>query len=626
MSTVHVGTDTSDGQGSSRLNRLAAEKSPYLLQHARNPVDWYPWGNAAFERSQQEGKPIFLSIGYATCHWCHVMAQDSFEDLRVAELLNKSFIPVKVDREERPDVDSAYMSACHLMTGGGGWPLTVILTPEKKPFFAATFIPRESHVGRVGMLDLLPRVAYDWQTRRSEITALADRVMAALRAKPQHAAAGMPTDQLLHTAYSELKAAFDPEYGGFGQGMKFPMPHQLIFLLRYWQRTGEGAARDMVVKTLTAMRRGGIYDQLGFGFHRYSVDARWRVPHFEKMLYDQALLLWAYTEAFAVTENDLFEETAREIATYMLRDLASAEGGFYCAEDADSEGEEGKFYLWTEDEIQSHLDPATASITIQAFGVSSAGNYKDEATGKKTGKNILYRRDAYLDKDRATGLQAARQGLLAARQGRERPLLDDKILTDWNGLAIGALAIAARVFHDATYAEAAQKAAQFILSALTDEDGRLVHRYRDGASGLPAHLDDHAFLSFGLLNLFEATGDTTYLSKAAHLTHQMVTRFEDKAEGGFFLTSDDTETVLIRTKETFDGALPSGNAMALYNLVRLAGMTQQPEYKQAAQRTLVFFNTTVARGASAHALFLIGLDAALQVGDIASDPGRNPQE
>ncbi|MHC5077701.1 MAG: thioredoxin domain-containing protein [Planctomycetota bacterium] len=503
-------------------NRLAGEKSPYLLQHAKNPVHWYPWGKEAFERARKEDKPIFLSIGYSTCHWCHVMAHESFEDPEVARLMNEAFVNIKVDREERPDIDGIYMKFCLMMTGSGGWPLTIVMTPDKKAFFAGTYFPKRSVPGRIGMMDLVPRLRDLWRTRKEEICASAEEVLSvAKRSADFTPGEGLAVSDLKR-ATRQLAARFDEKRGGFGTAPKFPSPHHLLFLLRYWKRTGDSQALHMVERTLQAMGRGGIWDHVGFGFHRYATDADWRVPHFEKMLYDQAGLAMAYTEAFQATQKPAYARTAKEILTYVLRDLKSPEGGFYSAEDADSEGEEGKFYLWKRDEIVALLGKEEGEWVSKALSVREDGNFAEEATGRKTGANILFLSPSPSDAEREAGgmdlpfeerLEAARRRLYEARERRVHPFKDTKILTDWNGLMIAALAKASQAFGKEEYAKAARDAATFILQTLRGPDGRLLHRYRDGEAGLPAHVDDYAFLIWGLIELAEATFETPFLGR-----------------------------------------------------------------------------------------------------------------
>ena len=448
-------------------NRLIYEKSPYLLQHAYNPVDWYPWGDKAFEKAQKEDKPIFLSIGYSTCHWCHVMERESFEDPEVARMMNKLVISIKVDREERPDLDHIYMTVSQLLTGSGGWPLNIMMTPGKRPYFAATYIPRQTRLGRTGMMDLIPRLAQVWKDQRKEVIDSAEKIVTALKSLESNGSEGELDASVLDTAYKQLSERFDDKHGGFGEAPKFPTPHNLLFLLRHWKRTGNPSSLEMVEKTLRDMRMGGIYDHVGFGFHRYSTDQNWLVPHFEKMLYDQALLVMAYTEAYQATSKEEYHVSAREILTYVLRDMTALEGGFYSAEDADSEGVEGKFYLWSEEEIRTILPPEEADLVIKGFNIRKDGNFVDEAAKRKTGVNILHLQKTLPEiasdlKMSEQVLQelwtSARKKLFSVREKRVYPQKDDKIMTDWNGLMIAALAKASAGFGVVEYADAAEKA------------------------------------------------------------------------------------------------------------------------------------------------------------------------
>jgi len=601
-------------------NRLQYEKSPYLLQHATNPVDWYPWGPEAFEKARKENRPIFLSIGYSTCHWCHVMKRESFEDPEVARLMNDTFISIKVDREERPDIDSIYMMVSQMMTGRGGWPLTIIMTPNKKPFFAGTYIPKETRFGRTGMLELIPRIKELWATQRDEITNVAAKVTGALRDASEYAPGEDLDPTLERIAFQELSSHFDEEYGGFGSAPKFPTAHTLLFLLRYWKRTGDPRSLEMVEKTLGAMRQGGIYDQVGFGFHRYSTDSVWLVPHFEKMLYDQAMLTMAYTETYQATGKEEYAVTAREIIHYVLRDMTDPQGGFYTAEDAESEGEEGKFYIWTEDEIRQALDKDDADLATKLFDVETEGNFEDEMTGKNTESNILYLRDSFEelasqlgipDKELRGKVQAIRSRLLAVREKRHRPHRDDKILTDWNGLMIAALAKAARVMDDPSYTTAACRGADFILTNLRDPEGRLLHRYRDGEAALSAHLDDYIFLIWGVLELYETTFEAHYLRVALDLNQRVIEYFWDEENGGFYLTADDSETLLVRPKEVHDSAVPSGNSVAMLNLLRLSGITADPDLKEKAAQIGRTFSRRVKSAPAAYTQLMVALDFAI---------------
>ena len=608
--------ETADSDIKKHHNRLKLEKSPYLLQHADNPVDWYAWGPEAFEKAIKENKPIFLSIGYSTCHWCHVMAHESFEDPEVARLMNDVFICIKVDREERPDIDNIYMRVCQMMTGSGGWPLTILMTPDKKPFFAGTYIPRESQHGRLGMMDLVPRIKEVWDTQHDEILKSADKITASLN-QIAHDASGPELDKsTLKTAYDQLTGRYSEQYGGFGNAPKFPSPQNLLFLLRYWQSTNDEKALRMVVKTLQSMQNGGIYDHVGFGFHRYSTDSHWLVPHFEKMLYDQAMLAMAYTEAYQATGINEFEETAKEIFTYVLRDMTDKEGGFYSAEDADSEGVEGKFYVWTEDEIRQTLKGDEADLIINVYSIDKIGNFRDEASGENTGANILHLNKslteiAFKNKESVDGLkesvEAARQKLFAVRNKRVHPHKDDKILTDWNGLMIAALAKGAQAFDEPKYAEAAKRAADFILTGMRREDGRILHRYRDGHTAILANVDDYAFLIWGLLELYETVFDVDYLQTALDLNSEMIKYFWDEKDGGFYFTAEDAEELIVRQKEIYDGAIPSGNSVAVSNLFRLSRITANTDFEDKANKIMLAFSKDVESAPSGYTQMMVAL-------------------
>ncbi|WP_292408176.1 MULTISPECIES: thioredoxin domain-containing protein [unclassified Methanoculleus] len=601
-------------------NRLVHEKSPYLLLHAHNPVDWYPWGDEAFMRAKEEDKPIFLSIGYSACHWCHVMEKESFADPVVAKLLNSVFVCIKVDREERPDIDQVYMAAAYALTGTGGWPLSIFMTADKKPFFAASYIPKESRYGMTGLLDLIPRISKVWQSQRQELETAGSRVLEAIqnaaRTPPRE---GELSEVTLDEAYETFFRVFDGENGGFGDAPKFPTPHNLIFLLRYGSRTGKEPAYAMVEKTLHAMRRGGIFDQIGYGFHRYSTDAEWFVPHFEKMLYDQALLVIAYTEAYLATGREEFARTAREVIAYVLREMTDPAGGFYSAEDADSEGEEGKFYLWTKDEVLRVLGEEDGERFSRIFGVTEPGNYRERPGGRRTGKNILRLRRplaswahefSTTEEDLAWFVEDARQKLFAAREKRVRPAKDDKILTDWNALMIAALAKAAQVFDDPGYLAAAKKALSFVLANLRRPDGRLLHRYRNGEAGITATLDDYAFMLRALLEVYEASFSPGYLRTAVELSRDLVAHYRDRDRGGFFFSPDDGDAP-VRQKGVYDGAIPSGNSVAMYAIFALGRMTANLELEETANRVKTAFADTVREAPTAHAHFLTGLEFML---------------
>ena len=598
-------------------NRLIHEKSPYLLQHAENPVDWYAWEPEAFEKARKENKPIFLSIGYSTCHWCHVMAHESFENPEVARLMNEVFVCIKVDREERPDIDNIYMRACQKMTGSGGWPLTILMTPDKKPFFAGTYIPRESHHGRRSMLDLVPRIKEVWDTQHADILKFADQITASLNQLSQGSTGDELDKSTLKTAYEQLSSRFSEQYGGFGNAPKFPSPQNLLFLLRYWQSTNDEKALRMVVKTLQSMQEGGIYDHIGFGFHRYSTDSHWLVPHFEKMLYDQAMLAMAYIEAYQATGKKELRETAKKIFTYVLRDMTDSKGGFYSAEDADSEGVEGKFYVWTEDEIRKVLKGEEADLIINVYNIDKTGNFRDEASGKNTGANILHLEKtltevAFKNKTSVDELkervEAARQKLFTARNKRIHPHKDDKILTDWNGLMIAALAKGAQVCNEPEYADAAKRAADFILTDMRRPDGRILHRYRDGHAAILANVDDYAFLIWGLLELYETAFDVHYLQTALNLNSEMIRYFWDEQNGGFYFTADDAEELIVRQKDIYDGAIPSGNSVAVLNLFRLARITANSDLEDKANKIMLAFSKDVKSEPFGYTQMMVGLD------------------
>jgi hypothetical protein len=598
---------------------LSKEKSPYLQQHAENPVDWYPWGEEAFELAARENKPVFLSIGYSTCHWCHVMAHESFEDEDVARLMNDAFVNIKVDREERPDIDRVYMEVAQMITGRGGWPLTIIMTPKKKPFYAATYIPKEGRYNMLGMMDLVPRIKELWETDQANIDEVIGKIEQSLS---ESGNTGVKDDLTLNDvdlAYSHLSQRFDEERGGFGSAPKFPSPHNLLLILRYWKRTGDERALYIVEKTLQKMRLGGLFDHLGFGFHRYSTDAEWLLPHFEKMLYDQASLLMAYTEAYQITKKQEYADVVRDIFEYVTRDLTSSEGAFYSAENADSEGEEGKFYTWTQSEIKEALKEDVASIFIQAYNIHEDGNFVDEATREKTGFNIPHLKESVdiisdssdMSSEELTILLGkARTNLFIRRERRVRPSLDDKILTDWNGFMIAALAKAAVVIGDKKYIEVAEKALSFILETMLDETQGLFHRYKDGEVAIGAFLDDYAYLVWALLESYEATFKPEYLEQAKNLTLDLIENFWDENEGGFFFTGTHSEELLVRKKDAYDGAMPSGNSVATLNLVRLARFLGDSKLEEKAAETIKAFSGLVPRAPSGFTMMLTALEFA----------------
>ena len=583
------------------VNRLAKESSPYLLQHKNNPVDWYPWGDEAFQKALELNRPIFLSIGYSTCHWCHVMEEESFEDEQVAQLLNDNFISIKVDREERPEIDHLYMTVCQAMTGKGGWPLTIIMTPDKYPFFAGTYFPKKGRMGRPGMIELLPAISDAWVNKKDELIQSANQIKKYLIDSNNKELGDQLNQTILTNTNSQFINRYDKTHGGFGTKPKFPSPHNLIYLLRYHNMSGDKTSLLMVEKTLQEMRLGGIFDHVGFGFHRYSTDTEWILPHFEKMLYDQAMLTLAYTEAYQITNKQLYKDTAEEILYYVQRNMTDKRGGFYSAEDADSEGEEGLFYLWTIDEIKNILSNVESELLINTYGLNKEGNYDDEATGNRTEKNILYLKEPINNIESKNRLIEITKKLYLAREKRIHPLKDDKILTDWNGLMIAAYAKAGDVFNSDDYIQQAEKSAQFILKNLTDNNGRLLKRYRNGNAGVDAHLDDYAFFIWGLLELYEATFNVTYLAEAIQLSNIMVDEFWDVTNGGFFLGSESSEKLIVRAKTGYDGAMPSGNSVAAMNCSKLNRITGETKWAEISDKIFITFSNEIQKTPSGYA-------------------------
>lgn len=601
-------------------NRLIHEKSPYLLQHAHNPVDWYPWGKEAFFKAREENKPIFLSIGYSTCHWCHVMEKESFEDEQVADLMNQAFVNIKVDREERPDIDKTYMQVAQMITGRGGWPLTIIMTPDKEPFFASTYIPKKGRFNQIGMLDLIPQIRKLWEDDQARISDVTNKIKQALNQKPSTMEERSLDRSTIDDAFHVYSQRFDDENGGFGRAPKFPSPHNLIFLLRYWRRSKDQWALHMVEKTLDKMRLGGIFDHIGYGFHRYSTDAQWLLPHFEKMLYDQAMHIMAYTEAYQATKNQNYAETAHEIIEYLQRDMMDEGGAFYSAEDADSEGEEGKFYIWTKQEIENALSDEESLLFAKAYNISKDGNFRDEATHKRTVANIPHllhdeekiAEQLGLDFDSYVALMdRIRIKLLETREKRIRPHLDDKILTDWNGLVIAALAKAGHVIGVPHYVTQAEKALDFILSRMRRDGEQLLHRYRDNEADVDAFLDDYAFLIWGIIELYESTFKTKYLQLALELAKEMIEKFLDEEQGAFFFSSHDSEELLTRNKDGYDGAIPSGNSAAVLDLVRLSRLTGDTSLEDIAEQTIRSFGVSISNSGAGFSWMLTALDYLL---------------
>lgn len=592
-------------------NRLAREKSPYLLQHAWNPVDWRAWGGEAFQAARDGHKPIFLSIGYSTCHWCHVMERESFENHAVAAFLNAHFISIKVDREERPDVDKIYMTFVQSTVGQGGWPLSVFLTPERKPFYGGTYFPPDDRHGRPGFLSVLQQIQEIWTNRREEITGSATELLRRLEIAT--AREGIPdlalSPAVLRQAAAKFKEEYDPRNGGFGGAPKFPRPSQPAFLLRHGVQYGDASAVQMVLRTCDAMAAGGICDQLGGGFARYAVDAQWLVPHFEKMLYDNAQLIPLYLDAFLVTGQARFANVARDIVQYVLRDMTHPAGGFYSAEDADSEGKEGKFYCWTKAELRALLSAEEFEVAVRHFGVTDRGNFIDHSDPEPLPhQNVLSSVDPELTDDEAARLAAAKAKLLAARARRVRPHLDDKVLSSWNGLMLGALARAYVVLGDDASRQAAERNLGFLRAKLWDPDTKtLFHRWRDGARDQVQLLEAYAFLLAGVIDLYEATLEPEGLEFAVNLAEAMLSRFYDPQNGGFWQSAEAASDLVLRLKEDYDGAEPSGNSVATLSLLRLASICGRPDFREAAEKTLRLFADRLQQVPQAVPFLLQGL-------------------
>jgi uncharacterized protein YyaL (SSP411 family) len=595
--------------GGQDYNRLIFAASPYLLQHAGNPVDWFPWGEEAFSKAKRENKPVFLSIGYATCHWCHVMARESFEDPEVAAVLNWYFVPVKVDREERPDIDERYMTVSRLMTGSGGWPLNVFMTPDKRPFLTVTYIPKKARMGMPGIIELLENIAKLWEMQPDRVEKNCADVMASLRQASAPASGKPPGTDVPDAAFHQLEAMYDPERGGFGTAPKFPMPTNLSFLLRFWKKRGDSRPLAMVVQTLRMMRRGGIWDQTGSGCHRYSVDRRWLVPHFEKMLYDQALLASVYIDAFRAAGDIFFRKTAEEIFTFVLREMTAPEGGFYSALDADSEGEEGKYYVWHPAEIRNILGERDGEIFCRLFGVTPGGNFEGATIlNLSEPPEDFAAREGIAPALFAADLERWRKMLLAEREKRVRPFRDEKILASWNGLMIAALAEGHAVTGNLRYRLAAERAVAFVKQRLMRSDGRLMRSFHSGMVSVPGFLDDYAFFVQGLLALYGATLHTEHLEGAIRLNRAMLRLFRDEASGGLFDTGSDAEVVLVRSLDASDNVMPSANAVAAGNLVRLGRLTNDQSLIDAGEAILQAFMGQAARQPAGYLQLLTELE------------------
>jgi uncharacterized protein len=600
--------------GGSEYNRLIFEKSPYLLQHAANPVDWYPWGEEAFEKARREDKPVMVSIGYSTCHWCHVMEEESFENPEIAKVLNRHVVPVKVDREERPDVDGTYMNACRLLTGSGGWPLNVFLTPDRKPFFAATYLPPEPRDDIAGITEVVQRIAGLWKDKREELLKTGEKITASLTKMAGTEGETKKADlneKPLRTAYEKFFEIFDKSRGGFGEAPKFPIPHNLSLLLRIWHRFDQENAQTMALRTLQHIRLGGIYDHIGFGVHRYAVDRFWRVPHFEKMLYDQALLALAALEAFQASDDGFFNIMADEILQYVVRDLAHPDGGFCSGEDADTEGGEGTFYLWTPEQVREVLGEEHGTVFALCYEISEEGNFEGSNIPRleldlNQWANYFGIETARLGEVLALG----RQLLFEARQKRVRPHRDDKVLTSWNGLMIAALAKGAKILSRPEYLKQATGAADFILDRMRDDQGRLLRRYRRGEAAVPGFLEDYAFFCWGLIELYQAGFEQRFLQAALELTQKMEHLFSD-GRGHFYDTAEDAEQVLVRNRTFLDDALPSGNSAAALNLLRLGSLTGERDLEKRGEAVLKASLEQVERYPTNSSLLLQALDFAL---------------
>jgi uncharacterized protein YyaL (SSP411 family) len=619
---------------SRKANRLINETSPYLLEHAYNPVDWYPWGEEAFARARRENKPIFLSVGYSTCHWCHVMARESFENEAIARLMNESFVCIKVDREERPDLDGVYLAFVETTTGGGGWPMTVFLTPDLKPFFGGGYLPPEDRGGRPGLISILKKISGEWRADPSAIAAHSARIVAELRRQAQtSASAGLDRAGAIDAAYREIEGSYDSKSGGFGGAPKFPRPAVLSFLFEVYAADPASArgrrALEMALVTLRRISKGGIHDRIGGGFHRYCVDGAWRVPHFEKMLYDQALLADSYLTAYQITREDVFADTARGILNYVERDLAAPRGGFFSAEDADSavskgstKHGEGAFYTWTEAEIEAALGKDRARLFDTCFGVEPDGNVRDDPQGEFSGRNILIRQHSSAEAARMSGLGEADVsralgedfGLLReARNARPRPHLDDKVLTSWNGLMISAFSRGYQVLNEPAYLDSARRAAAFIEGTLwRGGDGLLLRSYCGGQASIDGFGDDYAFLIQGLLDLYEGSYDIHWLEWSRQLQAKQDELFWDPSRGGYFGTTGKDSHVLVRMKESFDGATPSANSVSALNLLRLGSMFDDKPAWARGEETIQAFAGRIERGPSNYPQMLVGVDWLLQ--------------
>lgn len=583
----------------SNPNKLIHEKSPYLLQHAHNPVQWYPWGAEAFDKAKSEDKPVFLSIGYASCHWCHVMEEESFEDPEVADLLNKNFISIKVDREERPDIDAVYMSVCQTMTGSGGWPMSVFLTPDQKPFFAGTYLPKTSRYHLTGLMELLPQISALWKQDRIRLLQIGNEITEHLNTSGTPSGTVSLTEKEISKALDTLKNSYDKYFGGFGTAPKFPTPSILLFLLKQYRHTGDQDSLLMAEHTLKRMFQGGIFDHIGGGFSRYSTDAQWLVPHFEKMLYDNALLTQTYTEAYLSCKDPIFPETVASTVSYVQKELSHPEGGFYCSQDADSEGEEGKYYTFSVEEILEVLGEHKGKAFCRRYDITDYGNFE-----AKNIPNLLKESDIFISPEE---LKQMKQSLYEYRRNRTSLFTDKKILTSWNCLMISALSEAASVFGRRDYLKTARKAEAFLDRYLRKENGLLFLRWCDGEAAYDGQLDDYAFYCLAMLSLYRATFSDDYLRKAIQAASHMISLFYDVQHGGFFLYSKKSEKLIARPKELYDGALPSGNSAALQVLSMLYSMTGDSRYRDFMDQTFACFSADLSANPSAYCSALMVL-------------------
>jgi len=606
---ANVDTTNLPSDGGPDFNRLIFSQSPYLLQHAENPVDWFPWCDEAFAKAKSEDKPVFLSIGYATCHWCHVMERESFEDNAVAKVLNEKFVCIKVDREERPDLDDQYMTVAQLITGAGGWPLTIIMTADKVPFFATTYIPKTPKMQMPGIIELLEKIDEFWKNSRDSVLESCTQVIQGLVKAVEPQAGTLEDEAVMAKAFQVLMSAYDSEWAGFGTAPKFPLPHYLSFLIRFWKKSQAVNALWMTEDTLKMIRRGGIFDQVGFGIHRYSVDRKWLVPHFEKMLYDQAMLLHAYLDAFQATGDAQYQATAEELFSFVLDEMQSPKGGFYSAWDADTDGVEGEYYTWTQQEIQKTLGEEASGIFCRLFGISEEGNFE--------GRNILHLPITIQDFADQEGIpkekllsdvEKWRTSLMAVRKERKRPLRDEKILSAWNGIMISALAKGFAITGESRYRDAAASALQFTTSQLKSSDGRLLRSWYHGKASIPAFLEDYACIGWGMIQLYEATLDSAYLVAAQKNAREMLKLFNDKETYGLFDTGSDTKDLLVRKKGGHDGVIPSGNAVAAMNLIKLGKITATPLFLEEGKGILRSFMGSISENPIVGLHFLSALD------------------